>query len=62
MLQSGEKYSDAAMNAQDRTFYQSLLNRGLGSDGVLADHRSLSQTAEQFWVLVDELINRREKR
>ena len=27
-----------------------------------SDRRSLSQAAEQFWVLVDELINRREKR
>jgi hypothetical protein len=36
------------MNAQDRTFYQLLLNGRLGSNAVLADHNYLFQFGMNF--------------
>jgi hypothetical protein len=38
------------------------IGRGRRSLRQGLDRRSLSQTTKQFWVLVDELVNRREKR
>jgi hypothetical protein len=46
------------MNAQDRTFYQSLLNRDLGSDGFLADHREQSHARNKMKDQIHNLLNK----